>query len=212
MTRPANLRRGLLAVLMTLPLLFAACSSGSDDASPGGADGATENPVDDGAGDQADDEGDTEDEGDTDDDDAAACDLLSDEEVSEHIGYEVLSKEGDAMGLPTCEWMLDPPSPDEAMAMPSMLTLVVLPTEGDFEARMRGRGSQGAYEDVDDVGEKANLAFVESPDGNGAQMAQLLVWDGDQGMYLSPSSVIWDGKDDARDALMELTQTALDRL
>lgn len=209
MTHHPRPQRGLLALLVTMPLLLLAACGGDDEASPpGDPEGTIDRPVEAGGGELADKEAESEDAESKDDE--WACDLLSDEAVGEATGYQVLSKEGDAMQLAVCEWLLEAPDPDEGVGMPPMLSLVVLPDEGEWEARAGGQDPSDLYQDVDGIGEKAKLAYVELPVGG--QMAQLIVWDGDQGIYLSPSSVIWDGKEAAQTSLVDLAQMALDRL
>lgn len=184
-------RHRLVGPLLASALLLLAACGGGDGGAPEAAQGEPAEGV--RAGEDA----------------AAVCELLTDDEVVEATGQEVLEKEADTTQLDTCEWTMTRP---EGSALPPHveefpLDLVLMPVS-EYESRT---SDQDIYETLDGVGDDARFAFAGGREGV-ASMAQLYVRQGDQTFLLLPGGDFWSQREEALDALTSLAEGVLARL
>ena len=196
--------RQLLAPLVIGPLLLVASCGGNDDEPA--SEPVTRTDTGSAAPDASDD--DSGDDQDSDDDQQVACNLLSNEEIADATGFEVVAAEGNTFGLPMCEWELSVPESTGPRGLPALQ--IVLLSESDYRSRVEP--FLDSLADIDGPADEMKLHFVGGGDTGIPAMVNLFVLDGDQGFEIQPGFEIWHDEAAATSALVDLTVKIIDRI
>jgi len=141
-------------------------------------------------------------------DEQVVCNLLSDEEIAEATGFEVVAAEGNTMGLPMCEWELAIPESAGPTGLP-IFQIVLLP-ERDYRTRVTPLLE--SLQDIDGPADEMKLHFVGGGDTDLPAMVTFFALKGTQGFQVKPGVEVWHDEAAATSALVALTGRIFDRM